>query len=107
MAERLHKTTVYLDAAEMKRIEGAARELGKSTAALIREALRLYAELLKAPAPIDLQHAKKTLEKYPVGLTDALVAALAERSGRRIATVDRRDFDRLRTSGGRPFLLVP
>ncbi len=62
---------------------------------------------LECPTSGDLQRALAILTRQSVGLTDASVAALAERSGRRIATLDRRDFDRLRTSNGKHFSLVP
>jgi predicted nucleic acid-binding protein len=62
---------------------------------------------VECPTPGDLRRAKEILADHPVGLTDATVAALAERSGRRVVTLDRRDFDRLRTSKGAKFSISP
>ncbi len=47
MASSLHRTTVYLDPHELALIGRAAREQRRTTAALIREALRLYARRLQ------------------------------------------------------------
>ena len=45
------KTTVYLDADELRTLQRTARELGRTTAALIREAIRLYSAQLESPRP--------------------------------------------------------
>jgi len=62
---------------------------------------------LEPPMPEDLRRAIEIEEQYAVGLTDGTVAALAERIGCRIATLDRRHFSALRTRKGKPFKLVP
>ena len=49
MAVSRLKTTVYLDSETLRLIERAAREQRKSTAALIREAIKLYSEQLAPP----------------------------------------------------------
>ena len=55
----------------------------------------------------DQRRSTAILADHSVGLTDATVAALAERSGRRIVTLDRRDFGRLRTAKGLKLTLSP
>ncbi len=45
-----HKTTVYLDAADLRRIKRLARRLGRPAAELIREAVAEYA---RAHAPTE------------------------------------------------------
>jgi predicted nucleic acid-binding protein len=62
---------------------------------------------LELPTSEDLQRALDIDAMFRVGLTDATVAALAERTQSPIATLDRRHFTKLRTARGRPFKLVP
>lgn len=62
---------------------------------------------IECPSGEDVSRAIAILTKSDVGLTDATVAAAAERLGAPIATIDRRDFDRLRTSRGRRFKVIP
>ncbi len=62
---------------------------------------------IDCPSGDDVRRAIAILANIDVGLTDATVAAAAERLNAQIATVDRRDFDRLRTSKGRRFKLIP
>jgi predicted nucleic acid-binding protein len=48
------------------------------------------------------------LEPVTLGLSDASVAAIAERLGTdRILTVDTRDFSIIRSSKGKPFRILP
>jgi predicted nucleic acid-binding protein len=74
--------------------------------------LRGLAEVeIEAPEPEDWPRIAALVERYgdfPLGGTDASVAVLAERLGTDlIVTLDRRHFAALRTSGGRPFRLLP
>jgi predicted nucleic acid-binding protein len=62
---------------------------------------------LESPTAADFRRARAMVEKHDVDLTDATVALVAERNGRRILTTDRRDFRRLRTATGKPFILLP
>jgi predicted nucleic acid-binding protein len=59
----------------------------------------------------DAAECKEILERYrdlELGLADAAVIATAERTGvRRLLTVDRRDFQAVRTRRGEPFDLLP
>lgn len=59
----------------------------------------------------DLSRARNLIERYrtlDLGLADAAVLATAERLGvRRILTVDERDFRAVRSTDGKPFILVP
>ncbi len=81
-------------------------KLSRALPALVEDLLSGAYELV-VPTPVDLRFAMRLLAKYPVGLTDATVAALADRSGRKVVTIDRRDFVPLRGSGGKPFTLLP
>jgi predicted nucleic acid-binding protein len=59
----------------------------------------------------DLRRCATLIEKYrdlDLGLSDAVVAAVAERLGTdQILTVDQRDFRVLRSARGKPFRLLP
>ena len=59
----------------------------------------------------DLRRSRELLHQYrslDLGLADAAVIATAERLGiRRILTVDERHFRAVRSSGGKPFTLLP
>lgn len=59
----------------------------------------------------DLALCRAILDRYRdsnIGLADAAVAAVAERTGiSRILTIDERHFRMLRSSKGAPFLLLP
>lgn len=59
----------------------------------------------------DLRRCAELIAKYAdldLGLSDASVAAVAERLGtNRILTVDQRDFRAIRSVNGRPFRLLP
>lgn len=66
---------------------------------------------LEAFGIADLRRAQELLDQYrtlDIGLADAAVIATAERLGiRRILTVDERHFRAVRSSGGKPFTLLP
>lgn len=51
MASKRQKTTVYLDIESLETIERAAKERGRSSASMVREALALYAGQLDRPLP--------------------------------------------------------
>jgi hypothetical protein len=57
----------------------------------------------------DLRRCAELISKYrDLGLSDASVAAIAERLGTdRILTVDTRDFSIIRSSRGKPFRILP
>lgn len=59
----------------------------------------------------DLSQAIAVMERFAdqeIGVTDASIAVLADRVGTdRILTLDRRHFDVLRTTDGRPFTIIP
>jgi predicted nucleic acid-binding protein len=59
----------------------------------------------------DAAYCRELLSRYEdldLGLADAAVIATAERLGiLRILTVDERDFRAVRTSNGKPFILLP
>ena len=73
----------------------------------VLEDIAIGAYVVEAPTRQDFLRAREILSRYAVGLTDALVAALAERNGRTVVTFDRRHFTKLRTASGKPFVLRP
>lgn len=104
----MQKTTLYLTEAIQYELKEAARRTGRSEAEIVREALSTYlaAQVRPLPASIgvgqdkdlaarDFPRIRKLVERYadlPLGYADAAVVACAERSGRRVLTLDRRDF---------------
>ena len=87
------------------------RELGPQVEAALLRSLATDRYLIEAPTPPDLLRAAKLVEQYqdlPLGATDALVVAMAERLGDpQIATLDRRHFTIVRSALAEPFELVP
>ena len=106
--ERRHGAAFLLPALVLCEVEYVLRRenLARAIPALVGDVLS-GAYRLECPVPQDLERALAILGRWDVGLTDATVAALAERSGNRVATLDHRDFRRLRTANGKPFELVP
>lgn len=82
------------------------QELRSAVAAIVDDIVAGGFHLV-LPTGDDFKRALDLEATYRVGLTDATVAALAERSQSPIATLDRRHFTKLRTARGRPFKLVP
>jgi predicted nucleic acid-binding protein len=87
----------------------AAKNLGADVEA---EFLRgLQSTSVETPESEEWMLIADLVERYsdfPLGATDASVAVLAERLGTElIITLDRRHFAALRTSTGRPFVLLP
>jgi uncharacterized protein len=74
-------------------------------------ALAADAWRVEAPTPADLRRAAELVEGYadlPLGGTDALVIATAERLGLdTVATLDRRHFSVVRPAHLDAFVLVP
>jgi predicted nucleic acid-binding protein len=88
-----------------------ARELGANVEAALLRSLASDRYTIEAPTAEDLMRAARLVEQYqdlPLGATDALVVATAERFGDAvIATLDRRHFTVVRTALPHPFDLVP
>jgi predicted nucleic acid-binding protein len=88
-----------------------ARELGPRVEAALLRSLATDRYLIEAPIAPDLLRAAKLVEQYedlPLGATDALVVATAERFGDpQIATLDRRHFTIVRSALSQPLELVP
>lgn len=66
---------------------------------------------LEAMGVADVADARRTIERFPgqaIGLADASIVVLAERHGiTDVLTLDERHFRVLRTSGDRPFRILP
>lgn len=88
-----------------------AREHGPRVEVALLRSLATDRYVIEVPTSPDLLRAAKLVEQYedlPLGATDALVIATAERFGDpQIATLDRRHFTIVRSALSQPFQLLP